>query len=399
MDTVVLLVAVALVALAIGIYLGRRARQPSAWTQAIAEPEHQPEPALTDPLALTDQLDIGLLRLDRSDHIQRANESAERLLGSRPGGLVGRSMIDAFLSHEIEDLLVEAHRTDQAAAELVLPGGPQRNLSVHAWQDDGALWLAFDDVSELRRLERIRAEFIDNISHELRTPLTTIRLLTESLALEAERTDLPHRVRDSIAKIDVETGHLAQMVNEILELSQIESRTEMRFAEVDVARLVEAAVERLRTFAERQGITLLIEIAGVDGGLVVLGDEERLGQVLVNLIHNAVKFSPSGSEVVVRAWPEGQFALIAVVDHGAGIPRADVDRVFERFYKVDKARHRGRGGTGLGLSIARHIVEAHGGRISVESEEGSGSTFSFSVPLVSTSSATETIAAAEPDVR
>jgi len=140
-------------------------------------------------------------------------------------------------------------------------------------------------------------------------------------------------------------------------------------------------------------------VAGVDGGLVVLGDEERLGQVLVNLIHNAVKFSPSGSEVVVRAWPEGQFALIAVVDHGAGIPRADVDRVFERFYKVDKARHRGRGGTGLGLSIARHIVEAHGGRISVESEEGSGSTFSFSVPLVSTSSATETIAAAEPDVR
>jgi two-component system phosphate regulon sensor histidine kinase PhoR len=171
------------------------------------------------------------------------------------------------------------------------------------------------------------------------------------------------------------------MVNELLDLSRIEGgAAELHFQSVDLAAVVHGAIERLRTFAERQGVQLTTELPS-DGERRVWGDDERLGQVLINLLHNAVKFSPSGTTVTVAAREhDGQLA-IEVRDQGVGIPRADIDRVFERFYKVDKARQRGQGGTGLGLSIARHIIEGHGGRIWAESDERRGSVFTFTVPL------------------
>jgi two-component system phosphate regulon sensor histidine kinase PhoR len=269
------------------------------------------------------------------------------------------------------------------ALEVDGPGG--RLLLIRVRPDrsrQGSRWVLVEDVSELRRLQRIRTQFIDNLSHELRTPLTSIRLLTERLTDELASVHVPERVRDRVASIDVETGHLVQMVNEILELSRIEGgSSELRSDDVPVSRLLGSAVDRVRTFAERQSVTLNLEPA-VDGApLVVRGDEQRLEQVLVNLLHNAVKFSDAGATVKVNAERRDGMCLISVADSGVGIPRGDVERVFERFYKVDKARHRGGGGTGLGLSIARHIVEGHGGRIWVESEEGRGSTFTFSVPL------------------
>ena len=225
-------------------------------------------------------------------------------------------------------------------------------------------------------------EFIDNLAHELRTPLTTIRLLTELLIGELEELDVPDKVRERVAKIDVETGHLVQMVNELLDLSRMEQAvTQLDIAEVSLPTIVRGALERLRTFAERQGVVLVADLPE-DGSLPsVQGDEERLGQLLVNLLHNAVKFSPAGTQVVVRAAVEGDELIVSVADQGAGIPRQDLDRIFERFYKVDKARVRGMGGTGLGLAIARHIAEGHGGRIWVESEEGRGSTFRVSIPV------------------
>jgi two-component system phosphate regulon sensor histidine kinase PhoR len=169
------------------------------------------------------------------------------------------------------------------------------------------------------------------------------------------------------------------MVNELLDLSRIESgSTQLRLDDVDLDAVVQATLDRLRLFAERQGVRLRAE--SHDPPLNVRGDEERIGQLLINLVHNAVKFSSHGGEVVVRTRLDGDEVVVAVHDRGAGIPAADLDRVFERFYKVDRARVRGKGGTGLGLAIARHIVESHGGRIWVESEEGRGSTFSFSIP-------------------
>jgi two-component system phosphate regulon sensor histidine kinase PhoR len=147
---------------------------------------------------------------------------------------------------------------------------------------------------------------------------------------------------------------------------------------VDLGRLAESSAERLRLFAERQGVAIGVEVAR--GVPLVRGDEDRLGQVFVNLVHNAVKFSPEGGEVVIGVRQEGDVVAVSVRDHGIGIAKADRTRVFERFYKTDRARVRG-GGTGLGLSIARHVVQGHGGTIGVESEEGEGSTFTFTVPL------------------
>jgi two-component system phosphate regulon sensor histidine kinase PhoR len=188
-------------------------------------------------------------------------------------------------------------------------------------------------------------------------------------------------MRERVAKIDVETGHLVQMVNELLDLSRIEGgAAELHLDRVRIPDVVDAALERLRTFADRQRVGLS---ADVDAPSLpaVWGDEERLGQVLVNLLHNALKFSPPDSVVTVSARADDDHIAVTVRDHGRGIARADLDRIFERFYKVDKARQRGQGGTGLGLSIARHIVEGHGGRIWAESEQGEGAAFTFTVPI------------------
>ncbi|HEY4754302.1 MAG TPA: ATP-binding protein [Candidatus Limnocylindrales bacterium] len=243
---------------------------------------------------------------------------------------------------------------------------------------DGGAVVVLEDVSELRRLRQIRTEFIDNLSHELRTPISTVSLLAETAAREAAADGVPERLRDRIAKIEVETGHLAQMVAEILDLARIEGGSPIEAEDdVDVAQLAESSAERLRLFAERSGV--VISVAADPAAPRIRGDEQRLGQVLVNLVHNAVKFSPDGGDVVIRVLPRGNGVRVEVTDHGTGIARADRTRIFERFYKADRARGRS-GGTGLGLAISRHIVAAHGGTIGVESEEGRGSTFWFDLP-------------------
>ncbi len=327
-----------------------------------------------------DLLPVGVLRVV-DGRVVHANARAHALLGIGPGRLVGRSVMETFLDARIEALLEGIGPGGTATAELGLPGPDEGVVVLRASRPDAAgLVMILEDVSELRRLQRIRAAFIDNLSHELRTPLSTVSLLAETLAREAETNDIPPRMRDRIAKIEVETGHLVQMVNELLDLARIEGGSQLDMADgVDLCRLAESSAERLRLFAERQGVTLVV--VAEPGTPRIRGDEARLGQVIVNLVHNAVKFSPDGGEVRVIVGPVPGSVRVAVVDHGIGIAAADRDRVFERFYKADRARVRG-GGTGLGLSIARHIVEGHGGRISVESELGRGSTFSFTIPLV-----------------
>ncbi len=177
------------------------------------------------------------------------------------------------------------------------------------------------------------------------------------------------------------------MVNELLDLSRIESGTaQLMLDDVDLVRVARTTAERLRLFAERQGLRIDLDLP--DRVPPVRGDEDRLGQVLVNLLHNAVKFSPNGGEIVVGVRDEDGEVRVWVRDPGIGVPRADLTRIFERFYKVDRARVRGRGGTGLGLSISRHVVESHGGRIWAESEEGSGSTFTFTLPVGSSGAVT-----------
>ena len=340
----------------------------------------------TDDEALLDALDAGVIRIDRGLHIVMANRRAHGLLGHE-GGLVGRSLMEAFMDPTVEALSARASqepgRTATGEIRSAGPDGPVLAVRAQATPGRDGTWLILEDVSELRRLQRIRTEFIDNLSHELRTPLTTVSLLAETLEREAEGVGeaIPPKMRDRIAKIEVETGHLVQMVNELLDLSRIEGGGTLQMADgVDMSRLAADSAERLRLFAERQGVTFRIETP--PGTAPVRGDAARLGQVIVNLVHNAVKFSPDGGEVIIRtASGDGQ-VVTSVEDHGIGIPRAARDRIFERFYKVDRARLRAEagGGTGLGLAISRHVVEQHGGRIWVESEEGRGSTFSFALP-------------------
>ena len=336
--------------------------------------------------SLLQALGSGVVRVDHGLRVIAANAAAHELLGRAPGTLVGRSLMEAFLDASVESMAHAALIQGTARSELRRADADGPMLTVLARRAHRAgLWLVVDDVSELRRLQRIRTEFIDNLSHELRTPLTTVSLLAETLSREADaEIALPPKMRDRIGKIEVETGHLVQMVNELLDLSRIESGGELALVDgLDMGGLAAQSAERLRLFADRQGVALRVDAPG--GLPAVRGDAARLGQVVVNLVHNAVKFSPDGGEIVVQVRPVNAEIVTSVQDHGVGIPRHAQARVFERFYKVDRARLRAEagGGTGLGLAIARHVVEQHGGRIWVDSAEGSGSTFSFALPISS----------------
>jgi two-component system phosphate regulon sensor histidine kinase PhoR len=341
--------------------------------------EHPPSVSESELALVADHASLGLIRFDEVLRVRTANLAAHHALERRPGALVGRTLMETFVDHKLEELVRAAAAGEDGTRE----SEPRDRISVIVRArpaSGGGAWVTIEDVTELQRLRRIRSEFIDNLSHELRTPLANVRLLTEMLMDDLADADVPDRVRERVTTIDVETGHLVQMINELLDLSRMENAsTQVRHDEVALGSLLEASLERLQTFARRQGVTLA---AHVPADLPpVRGDEERLDQLLMNLLHNAIKFSPGGGDVTVTADEHPDVVVVSVTDHGVGIPTKDQARVFERFYKVDRARQRGLGGTGLGLAIARHIAEAHGGRIWLESAEGEGSTFSFSLPF------------------
>jgi two-component system, OmpR family, phosphate regulon sensor histidine kinase PhoR len=359
------------------------------------------EGAQRDLAYLIELMGTGIVRLDDDRRIELANAAAHTFLERPAGSLRGMGATGAFLDVRIEAILESARELGSASGEVRLRSdGPV--LLVRARRSPvRGLWLVLEDVSELRRLQQIRAEFIDNLSHELRTPLTTVSLLAETLTREADVVGdaIPAKMRDRIGKIEVETGHLVQMVNELLDLARIESGGPLAFVDdLDLGRIASEAAERLRLFAERQGLGLVVDVA--PGVPRIRGDEARLGQVVVNLVHNALKFgrpedadraaagdreagageAEQAAEVRVIVDVVDREVRLRVVDHGVGIPAADQARIFERFYKVDRVRVRG-GGTGLGLAIARHVIQQHGGRISVTSEEGKGSTFTVLLPV------------------
>ncbi|HKF38766.1 MAG TPA: ATP-binding protein, partial [Ktedonobacteraceae bacterium] len=246
--------------------------------------------------------------------------------------------------------------------------------------------LVIEDLTELRRLERVRRDFFANISHELRTPLTSIRLLVETLE-ETIDSD-PDQAQTFVEKIDTEIQHLSALVAEILELSRIESgQVPMTIQPVQAEQLVREVMARMLPLAQRHRVILRTEIE--QGKTEVAADSKQIARVLVNLVHNAIKFTSSGGVVVIgtRLQPEGNAQSFFVRDTGVGIRPEDLPRIFERFYKVSQARSRadfigpGGGGSGLGLAIARHVVEAHGGRIKAESVLEQGSTFTFTLPV------------------
>ncbi|HEY1352244.1 MAG TPA: ATP-binding protein [Ktedonobacteraceae bacterium] len=243
-----------------------------------------------------------------------------------------------------------------------------------------------EDLSELRRLERVRRDFIANISHELRTPLASVSLLAETLE-DTIDTD-PEQAQIFVERIETEVGHLNELVAELLELARIESgRMSMTIGPVESEMLVREIMARMLPQAQRHRVTLHTSIE--QGQTMVAADSKQIARVLVNLVHNAIKFTPSGGTIVIgtRRQPESTMQSFFVRDSGIGIASEELPRVFERFYKVNPARSRrnfigpGGGGSGLGLAIARHVVEAHGGRIMASSEPDKGSTFTFTLPV------------------
>ena len=345
----------------------------------LASARAQDGASLDELSSVADHASLGVIRFDHRLRVQTANLAAHQALERRPGSLVGRTIIETFVDHRLEELVRSA--IDGSVASRRSESTEGVSLMVRASpSSDGGAWVTLENITELERLRRIRTEFIENLSHELRTPLANVRLLTELLIDDLDAIEVPPRIRERVATVDVETGHMVQMINELLELSRMEqASTTVRQDAVALRPLAEATAKRLLAFAERQAVAIVVNVA--TDLPPVRGDEERLGQLLMNLLHNAVKFSPDGGLVEVTADQRADVVVVSVADEGIGIPPADQDRVFERFYKVDRARQRGLGGTGLGLAIARHISALHGGRIWVESNASGGSTFSFTVPF------------------
>lgn len=331
---------------------------------------------------LADLVGVGIVRLSDELVVEVANAAAHVFLARTAGSMTGRTAIEAVGDHRVEAVARAARESGSATAEIALrePDGPV--LVVRARRSPIlGVWLVLEDVGELRRLQRIRAEFVDNLGHELRTPITTIGLLAETLArdVEAAGDRLPEKVRERVAKLETETVTIGQMVAELLDLARIEGgATQLLLDDVDLGAVATGAVERLRPFAERAGVTLEVTVA--PDLPAIRGEAARLGQVVSNLVHNAVKFSPRGAGVRVGVEADGLTVVLRVADDGIGIAPADLPRVFERFFKADRSRSSG-GGTGLGLAIVRHIVEGHGGTIEVTSIEGAGATFTVRIPV------------------
>ncbi len=332
--------------------------------------------------AVLEQMTDGVLIADDTGRVRFANPAAENLFnGGKP--LLGYSVTESIRHHR----LVEAWRTCQETREVQTESVeiPSRRqlLQLVAIPDEfaGGSLLLVQDLTRIRRLETVRRDFISNLSHEIRTPLASLKALAETLQEGA--LDDPPAARRFVNSMQTEVDALTQMANELLELSRIESgQVPLSLKPVQPSSLLETAAERMKAQIERAG--LQVEILKSANLPNVLADGPRIEQVLVNLIHNAVKFTMPGGTLSLFAEADGEFVRLSLRDTGAGIPADDLPRIFERFYKIDRARTKGSaGGTGLGLSIARHIVEAHGGRIWAESVEGKGSTFTFSLPIAS----------------
>ncbi|MBI5161847.1 MAG: two-component sensor histidine kinase [Micrococcales bacterium] len=243
--------------------------------------------------------------------------------------------------------------------------------------------LLADDRTEARRLEEVRRDFVANVSHELKTPIGAVGLLAE--ALQSAATD-PDQVRRFASRLSVESDRLARLTNEIIELSRVQAGDTLDRAErVDIDRVVQQAIDHNRVAADAKSITL---VTGKRVRVEVVGDPQLLVTALNNLISNAITYSPPHSRVGVGVDSDDGIVEIAVADQGVGIPEADRDRVFERFYRVDSARARDTGGTGLGLSIVKHVVQNHGGDVRLWSRPGKGSTFTVRLPEATAASAT-----------
>jgi two-component system, OmpR family, sensor histidine kinase SenX3 len=319
---------------------------------------------------VVDRLSLGVVVAGSSGRVHYRNATAGVSAGTHAGLLVD----DA-----VERLLASALRGHEERQSLELYGPPRVAVVVTASPlPGGGAMVTIEDVSERRRVDAVRTDFVANISHELKTPVGALAVLAETLA-DTSADDVDAELVKRIAERIVDESHrVARTIDDLMELSRIELGEQPLRDLVDVIDIVEGAIERVRPLAEVRRID--VTTLEVPLGVRVIGDRRQLVSALGNLVENAVKYSDQGSAVQVRVRVEGSLAELMVADNGIGIPTSDHDRIFERFYRVDKGRSRDTGGTGLGLSIVRHVATNHGGDVLVSSEEGEGSTFVLRIP-------------------
>ena len=332
----------------------------------------------------------GVLVVDSSGRITLVNHAVEEMMGVKAEDLLQKWHWEAGHSFGLSSMIDEA---------ILVGTGQKREVTLHTPKERtveayispvvsnggriaGAVVL-LHDVSDWRRLERMRSEFVANVSHELRTPITAVKGFSETL-LDGAMND-PELTKQFLQIIHDESERLKRLVDDLLELSKIESgHAVFKHVQTDLVQLIERTVAKYRHQAETAGLTLSTELP--ERPVEFEGDVDRVAQVLINLVGNAIAYTPAGGEVAVSVEETEKHAVMVVRDTGIGIPKEDLPRLFERFYRVDKARARRSGGTGLGLAIVKHIVEGHGGKVNVESKVGDGSTFRVYLPWKQASS-------------
>lgn len=352
--------------------------------------------------AMLDSMGDGVIALDTSGRVILVNPAAEEFFGIRQSDCKGKDILEVVRDYNLDKLLQKALETSQPMVRemRILTPDQERVFCVNVTPlvcpecriERGGIIALMRDITERRMLEEMRSEFITNVSHELRTPLTSIKGYLETL-LDGALTD-PETTRHFLEVMNSETERFTRLIDDLLNLSSVENRRAVINCTqpVKLPELINKVVTMYKAKAEGKNIALNIDIrdnlgvenfSGLDGkeNLVVQGDPDMLSQVLINLIDNAVKYTPEGGAVTIRCFGSEEEVTLEVEDTGIGIPKESLPRVFERFYRVDKSRWRERGGTGLGLAIVKHIVEVHGGSVSVKSKVGKGSKFIVQLPM------------------
>lgn len=323
----------------------------------------------------------GVLLLNRHNSVRLLNDAAANILKTTPERALRRSFVQTVRDHRIVEVFRRCQasgQTETAVIERTEDSVIRMVVTPFLRGKDRGHLVVLQDLTRMHQLQTARQDFVSNISHELRTPLASLRALVETLSDGA--LEDPTAARRFLHHMEVEVDALTQMVQELLELSRIESgKAKLQLASVNTATFLVQSCERLQAQSTRADVTLTVDVP--DDIPAVQIDVTRMQQVLTNLVHNAIKFTPAGGSIQVTATAnEAEQVTIAVTDTGVGIAHDDLARIFERFYKADRARSGG--GTGLGLAIAKHIVQAHGGKIWAESLPGKGSTFQFTIPTV-----------------
>jgi two-component system, OmpR family, phosphate regulon sensor histidine kinase PhoR len=326
----------------------------------------------------------GILVIDRDLRIILANPAAQGILGLSPKNIQGRPVLEVVLNHHLMELIQEVSlykKPFESELYLYYPQNKQIQVFLAPLKDDngnlsGSI-VVLNDLTQLRRLERVRQDFVANVSHELRTPITSVKAMAETLLGGAWQNQ--EMLQRYLKAINQESDRLSNLINDLLDLAKLDSQVEVSWEPFDLIDLLREVQERFITIStDTPHFAMNLPAEDLPQ---INANRDRVKQVLINLLDNAFKYTHSGGQVRLSAWRDEESIKVAVADNGIGIPQEDLGRIFERFYRVDKARSRDKGGTGLGLSIVKHIVESYGGEIAVESSLNQGSVFTFTLPI------------------